>query len=98
MVSTWQVDVFCYAILAFRDHTSKVAAAHAELDRNEPLVALPKNVGCTGVERDGGELLERDVRVGIATLNAYLEVLDGGDAVAILGGEPNSHRELPVSF
>src|SRR5262249_8288388 len=78
--------------------TSKVAAAHAELDRNEPLVALPKNVGCTSVKRDGGELLKWDVSIGVATLNAYLEVLDVEDAVAVLGGEPNGHRKLPISF
>ena len=58
-----QLDVLGDALLRFRDGAGEVAAAHAELDRHEALVALAKDVGGAGVERDRGELAQRNIGV-----------------------------------
>ena len=47
-----QFDVLGDPLLRFRDGAAKVAAAHAELDREKALVAFVVDVGGAGIERD----------------------------------------------
>src|SRR5580704_9450396 len=53
-ITGWHFHVGANALLGFLHRAREVATTYAEFDRYKALVALAKNVGGTGVERDGG--------------------------------------------
>ena len=72
-----QLDVLGDALLRLGDGAAEIAAAHAEFDRNEALVALVIDVGGAGIERDIGKLAQRNISVGAGRrLIADLDVAD----------------------
>ena len=91
-----QFHVAADALLRFLDGAGEVAAAYAEFDRHETLVALAENVGGAGIERDDGEVAQRNIGVAVRRLNADLDIAHFVDVVAILRRQPHHHAELAV--
>ena len=50
-------------LLRLGNRAGEVAAAHAELDRHEPLIALVIDVRGAGVQGDGGELAQGNIGI-----------------------------------
>src|SRR6202020_162261 len=82
-IAGWQLHIAVDALLRFLDRTGKIAASDAELDRHKALVFLAKDVRGAGVERDVGEITERNMRISGRRLNADLDILHLVDVVAI---------------
>ena len=94
-----QADVPGNALLRLGDGTGKIAAANAEFNRNEALIAVTKDIGCPRVQRDGGQFAQGNI--GIAArrrLSADLEVLDTVDVVPEFGRQTNGDVELPIGL
>ena len=86
-------------LLRLSDRAAEIAAADAELDRNEALAALAIDERRAGIERDIGKLAERNVAASARRrLKGNLDVADGVDAVAVVGIEPDGQIELPVAL
>src|SRR5207253_6185339 len=96
-VAVRQPHVFRDPPLRLGDGAAEVAAAHAELDGNVALVALVEDIGGAGVERDVGELAQRNIGVAAAGGDvADLDVAHRFQAVAILGRDAHGDGELAI--
>src|SRR5262249_24901448 len=81
------------------NRASKVATANAELDRHKSLIALTKNIGGACIERDVGELPQRNIRIDAAScLSRHLDVLHGRDVVAVFLRQPYVNIKLPIGL
>src|SRR5262249_50311936 len=86
-------------LLRFGDRAAEIATAHAELDRNEALVALVIDVGRSGIEGDIGELPQRNIGVGAGWgLESDLDIAHGFDVVAVFRSEPHGDVELAIGL
>ena len=61
------------ALLGLRHRAGQVAAAHAEFDRHEALIAFAKDIGRAGIERDRGKFAQRNI--GVAAVGGWTPTL-----------------------
>ena len=96
LISSRQAHVFRDPLLRVLDRACEIAPAHAELDRNEALVALTKNIGRAGIERNRSEIAQWNIGIAVGTLNANLDVVHRLKAAAVFRCQPHSDIELAV--
>ena len=97
-ISIRQLHILRNPLLRFGNGAPKVAAPHAELDRDIALVALVKNIGCTRIQGYVGKLSQRNIGISAAGLIADLDISHRIDIAAKFGRQANGKVELTVRF
>src|SRR5262245_28570922 len=96
-ISLRQLNVARDPLLHFRDRVAEIAVAHAELDRHIALAPLVVDVGRASIERNIGELVQRNVGVRAGRgLEANLDRAHDVDPVTVFRREPDRNVELAV--
>src|SRR6516162_4060082 len=98
-ISGRKCDIARDPSLRLGNRAAEVTTTHTKFDRNESLIALTEDIRRAGIERDGGKVAQRDIRI-TATIgrNANLDPADNVDLIAKLGGKPNKDAELAVAL
>src|SRR5262249_50099179 len=79
------------------DGAAEIAVAYAELDRQVALLAFAVDVGRAGDELDGGNLVERDLRGAVWSLDADAQSSGRFRVLSGLRREPYHDGEVPVA-
>src|SRR5262249_23569530 len=81
----------------FSDRRAEIAAADAEFDGYEPRVALMKDVGSAGIDRDVGDLAQANVSINPARCREPdLDPANRIEGAAVFGRKSDRHVELAV--
>src|ERR1700677_2584789 len=99
LVSVRELDGLGDAPLCLLDRTTQIAAANAELDRNEPLAALAIDERSAGIERDVSQFAQRNIPVGARRGRiSHRDGTNGRNAGAVFGVQPDRQVELSIPF
>src|SRR5262249_58210624 len=88
-----QSNVPCDPLLRFGNRTAEVAVTDAEFDRHVALAPFVIDVGCTGIERNIGELAQWNISIGTGGgLEADPDGSHGGELVTLFPRAPHGKR------
>ena len=85
LIASRQRHVLFDSLLCLVNGACEVATAHAELNWNETLIALTKDVRRARIERDRGKLAQWNIRVAVGGLIADLDLVHRLNAVPVFG-------------